>query len=239
MRRLAVAVVILATGLAACASAGSTDPGPTQAGPVQTLPVAGNNQSAGPPASSQPGAAPSFNAFTLRGKGKKVVKFKIPEDQPALATSTYGGRGNFSVTSIAKDGTQNDLLVNVIGKYKGTVLFDESSDEHSVAFEVDAEAAWTIVVKPIEQARAWNPTTVLKGTGDDVLRVSPPSAGLVTLQLTHSGRSNFAVQSYSLDGDSDLLVNEIGKFKGEVLLPDQTALLTVEADGAWTGTPGS
>jgi hypothetical protein len=109
---------------------------------------------------------------------------------------------------------------------------------HSVAFEVDAEAAWTIVVKPIEQARAWNPTTVLNGTGDDVLRVSPPSAGLVTLQLTHSGRSNFAVQSYSLDGDSDLLANEIGKFKGEVLLPDQTALLTVEADGAWTGTPG-
>jgi len=43
------------------------------------------------------------------------------------------------------------------------------------------------------------------------------------------------VTSYSLDGGSELLANEIGKFKGQVLLPDQTALLSVEADDAWTG----
>jgi hypothetical protein len=42
--------------------------------------------------------------------------------------------------------------------------------------------------------------------------------------------------AYTAD-DRSLLVNEIGKYKGEVLLPDGTVLVTFEADGAWTGTP--
>jgi hypothetical protein len=56
--------------------------------------------------------------------------------------------------------------------------------------------------------------------------------GLTTLKITHSGSSNFAVKAY---GDSSrLLVNEIGKYSGETLLPSGTVLLEVEADGNWT-----
>jgi hypothetical protein len=33
-------------------------------------------------------------------------------------------------------------------------------------------------------------------------------------------------------------VNEIGNYDGQVLLPDATLLISFEADGTWTGTPG-
>ena len=78
----------------------------------------------------------------------------------------------------------------------------------------------------------------LKGTGDDVVIVSPASSGLVTLHLTHRGEANFAVESYTNNGGSDLLANEIGHFAGQVLLPNGTVLLAISADGAWTATPG-
>ena len=48
----------------------------------------------------------AFKPITLKGSGKKIAKFKIPEDQPAIATSTYNGSSNFAVTSIAADGSQ-------------------------------------------------------------------------------------------------------------------------------------
>ena len=44
--------------------------------------------------------------------------------------------------------------------------------------------------------------------------------------------------AYTADGNRELLVNEIGNYAGEVFVPEGTILLTVEADGAWTGTPG-
>ena len=182
--------------------------------------------------------AATFKPITLKGKGKKVAKFSIPVDSAAIAQLTHTGTSNFAVTSVASDGSQNDLLVNTIGKYKGTVLFDSGDNEHSVAFKVDADGSWTIVVKPVTNARAWDGTSVVKGTGDDVLKVSPPPSGLVTLDLRYRGSDNFAVQAFS-DSGVDLLANEIGNFSGQVLLPAGTVLIAVTADGGtWSMTPG-
>jgi hypothetical protein len=47
------------------------------------------------------------------------------------------------------------------------------------------------------------------------------------------GSSNFAVHAYS-DSGADLLINEIGKYGGEVLLPSGTLVVEINADGAWT-----
>ena len=107
-----------------------------------------------------------------------------------------------------------------------------------VAFEIDADGRWTITVKPIAEARPWDASTKLTGKGDDVVHVTPPSSGLVTLALTYRGESNFIVHGYSLDG-VESLANEIGNFTGEVLLPDGTQLIEVIArDGVWSATPG-
>ncbi|MGW4638383.1 hypothetical protein ACWEN6_07640 [Sphaerisporangium sp. NPDC004334] len=55
------------------------------------------------------------------------------------------------------------------------------------------------------------------------------------MRATHDGDSNFIVYGYSRIGSyPELLVNEIGGYKGKVLLPAGTRLITVKADGAWT-----
>jgi hypothetical protein len=162
-----------------------------------------------------------------------VPRFTIPEDAIAIATFTHNGGSNFAVWTVDASGAETDLLVNTIGVYSGTVLFDEQG--HSVAFSVEADGAWTAVIKPIELARAWNGATTIGGHGDDVVRVDPPTSGLSTTTMIHNGASNFAVWSYGLYS-VDLLINEIGAYSGEVLLADATVLFEVTADGDWSMT---
>jgi hypothetical protein len=183
-------------------------------------------------------ATAAFKEIALKGKGNKVAKFTIPEDASAIAFMTHKGKSNFIVHSIGADGEMLDGLVNEIGNYSGNVLFDTDADEHTVAFEIDADGAWTITVKPVSAATAWDPRSTLKGKGDGVYNVSPASSGLVTLDLTFKGESNFIVHAYTLDGYEGL-ANEIGPFSGQVLLPDGTFLLEVVANGGtWTAMPG-
>jgi hypothetical protein len=59
---------------------------------------------------------------------------------------------------------------------------------------------------------------------------------LATATLQHTGTSNFVVYAYTSSG-AELLVDEIGAYNGEVLLPAGTLLLEVTADGAWTVAP--
>ncbi len=185
-----------------------------------------------------PEATPvSFTAIKLSGSGNKVPKFTIPEDAAAIATITNKGSANFVVTSLAADGSANALLVNVIGSYSGTVLFDTSLGEHSVALQVESNGSWTITIKPLGSARTWDPSAALAGKGDDVVVVSPAITGLATATITYKGSANFVVTAYSSSGGTDLLVNEIGNYSGESAIPDGTFLLQVEADGNWTVTP--
>jgi hypothetical protein len=176
-----------------------------------------------------------FEDIELTGRGSKVVRFTIPEDAAAVARITHRGSSNFIVETLDENGDTNDLLVNEIGTYEGNHLFDDSA--HSVAFKVDADGRWRILVRHVTKARAWNPSKTLAGDGPDVVRLTQASEGFTTLDIRHRGSSNFVVYAYSVDG-RELLVNEIGSYSGEVLLPAGTLIITVEADGTWTGTPG-
>jgi len=83
-------------------------------------------------------------------------------------------------------------------------------------------------------------TTPLDGAGNDVVSVSfEPSARLAVIDIRHTGTSNFIVWIRSLQTSDDLLINEIGPYSGKVAFqvdPNvDDYLLTVEADGDWTG----
>jgi hypothetical protein len=232
--RRGLAIVVVSLLLAACNGEG---PG----GQVGNSNFAGSGASQGPTTSSAPSdgpsagpTAPTFAPINLAGTGDKVPKFTIPADAPAIALISAKGVGNFSVESLAADGSQNELLVNTIGAYSGTVLFDIGTGEHSVAFKVGATGIWSIVVKPITSARTWDTSTKLTGKGDDVVLLSPPAEGLTSISVTGSGKDNLIIQTYGLDGMSTILVNEIGPYSGVVQLPDQAELLEVNADGAWS-----
>ena len=59
--------------------------------------------------------------------------------------------------------------------------------------------------------------------------------GLTPVTISNTGKSNFVVQAYSATG-ADLLVNEIGNYKGTTLLPSGTILLEVNSAGSWSIT---
>ena len=75
-------------------------------------------------------------------------------------------------------------------------------------------------------------TSSLTGSGDDIVRYRGSAA---TLTSTHNGTSNFAIVGYESDGRyAGLIVNEIGAYAGTDLIPADTRILDITADGTWT-----
>ncbi len=216
-------------------------PGPSESQPSETVAA----QPSEPPASTAPTVPPSaiaslepspaFEPIQLSGTGNAVPRFEIPADSAAIATIAHTGASNFSVTSLGESGEELDLLVNVIGNYAGTVLFDEATGSHSVAFDVTADGPWTIEIRPVTDAFEWDGAEPLAGSGDDVAILDPASEGLKSTTITHEGDGNFAVWAFG--PEPDLLVNEIGAFSGEVRVPAGTFLFEITANGAWTISP--
>jgi hypothetical protein len=234
--------VILAMVLAAgCGSSGSVEgseaPRETLVPSTSRIPAASGREPASEAPTESPPPSLIFDDIELAGEGDKVPKFTTPDRAISIAEATHKGERNFAIATIDAAGEQLDLLVNTVGNYQGTVLFDMESGYHSAAFEVTADGAWTITVKPVADAPKWDLSGKLNGSGDAVYLVSPPSSGLVTLDITNDGERNFAVIAYTILS-GDVLVNEVGNYSGQVLLPDETVLLEITTDGAWSLTPG-
>ena len=175
----------------------------------------------------------AFAPVALSGDGSAVPRFAIPVGATAIAAVAYTGDGNFSIFTLAADGSSIDLLVNVIGSYTGTVLFDARHSTHSVAFKIEASGQWTVTISAVSTARAWNGTGTLTGTGDDVVRVVPSISGLASANINNQGTDNFIVWALG-PSYPDLLVNQIGVYSGEVQLPKGTNVLEINSDGPWT-----
>jgi hypothetical protein len=178
-----------------------------------------------------PTPSPVAEPRTYQGVGDKVVKVKTTEEA-LLATLTHEGGSNFIVNPLDPGGAEQASIVNEIGAYKGTVLVNEDEGKVLRGFKIKADGRWTLTLKPLQMARPWTDSRV-SGRGDDVLLLSPASSGLTTVKANHSGSSNFIVESYG-ESSREGLINEIGSYRGEVLLPDGTILVTILADGKWT-----
>jgi hypothetical protein len=194
-------------GASVAAPAGEATAGGVTAAPATPVPV------------------PADQVF--QGKGDKVIRLTLPEGFVHIATITHTGRSNFAVVSLDAGGGDLDLIVNEIGNYSGVRPLDFA--EKPAALKVTADGNWKFVIQAAQKAPLWTGTS--SGKGAAVLRMAATS-GLTTLKISHSGKSNFVVIAY---GDSkDLLVNEIGTYSGETLLPSGAVLLEIEADGNWT-----
>jgi hypothetical protein len=184
-------------------------------------------------ASAAPAAAPpaAERDQTFTGRGDKVVKLTL-SDRAHIAAISHSGGGNFIVTAVDASGEQLDLLANEIGKYSGVRPLD--FEQTPAALKVETSGSWKIVVRTLDKAPRW-PAAAGSGKGDAVVLVDQGASGdLATVKITHKGQGNFIVYAY---GDrEDLLVNEIGSYSGEVLLPGGTVAISIEAEGAWTMT---
>jgi hypothetical protein len=124
---------------------------------------------------------------------------------------------------------EDDLLVNWIGDYRGTVLMDIDQGQATTRLQIEAgNGSWKVTLKPLADARSFNAST--KGRGDDIL-IYRGSRGVAN--ISYRGEDNFAVWFYG--ESSDLLVNEIGNYRGQVVFGDGPALIEITGgSGTWS-----
>ena len=117
------------------------------------------------------------------------------------------------------------------GSYAGWVYVAPNVDR----FEISSSGTWTVEVNPITTARSWPAAEPIDGKGDAVLMLSGGESGITTIK--NKGSGNFSVVAYSPDGEYlDLIVNEIGSYSGEVMLPaaDPMVIEVNAAEGTWS-----
>jgi hypothetical protein len=182
-----------------------------------------------PEVTSEPVVTPPPSILKTTGRGDKIVKLAA-QDAPTFARITGKGSGNFAVISyVGSD--YDDLLVNEIGSYAGFVYIAAGVNRSKIT----SAGTWTIEVRPITSARAWDGVSALTGKGDSVAILTGGANGITAIR--NKSRSNFAVIAYSPEGEYlDLLVNEIGTYSGEVLLPeaDPIVLAINAVGGTWS-----
>ncbi|GIF66629.1 hypothetical protein Ais01nite_46640 [Asanoa ishikariensis] len=183
------------------------------------------------PEASAPAPPPTPKDITMTGRGDKLLKPKLDPERAYVAVISHTGGSNFIVTSIDSAGDQVDLLVNEIGRYSGTRPIGLREGEGIAALKVEAGGTWKIVLRDLSKAPQFKGK--VSGKGSAVYLIPPGTLdALASAKITHNGRGNFIVTAYG--ERSDLLINEIGKYSGEVLLDSETLVLEIQADGGWT-----
>jgi hypothetical protein len=215
---LIVAISVSAAGIAAPTTHIAAD----QPANVKAAPAA-------PKATPTPKVTPIPANVSYTGTGDSVVKIALPDGagSAGFATINYTGGDNFTVWSLDSSLQQQDLMVNTIGSYSGTVLFNLAQGSDAQQLQLTASGPWTVTLESIRSLPDFTGTTA-SGTGDAVL-VYRGNAGAATIQS--SGRDNFVVWEYG--NQSNLLVNEIGAYNGTVVMGAGPALVEVESDGPW------
>jgi hypothetical protein len=164
----------------------------------------------------------------LSGHGRTATD---PISLPSVyskVTFTHNGSSNFIVTAFF--GNDQELLVNKIGNYLGTLFLNT---DKPVMFDIEADGDWTANIEGIGRADS----ATFSGTGDNVSGMfDPPSPG--AWEISHDGKSNFVVYFHCIGG-SDLIINEIGVFSGSTIISfdDGPCLWIVNADGNWSIKP--
>ena len=165
---------------------------------------------------------------TYEGRGNKTIDIDLDEDWLHVAKITHDGSSNFMVDSLDAGGQPVDLVVNEVGDYSGVRLLDGDRGIPS-RLKIRADGRWKVTVMVATKAPRW--TGQASGKGDAILQVDPKDPA-VTVRFTHKGRSNTTLQTR---GESaDLLVNEIGRYAGEMQIPTGTTFIDITGDGSWT-----
>lgn len=181
-------------------------------------------------AAAEAAAAAAAAPKEYAGFGDDVVTItKHDSTGPQVAVITHSGGGNFAVHTLDAALANNDLLVNEIGNYTGTVLFDAMKGEATAALKITAGGSWNVTLVPLASIRSFDGTTPMTGTGDDVFRYTGAAKPATFI---HDGTSNIAVHHYG--SRRDLLINEVGAYTGTVVWAP--GIYTVIADGNWSAT---
>lgn len=174
---------------------------------------------------------PTPKPIVASGNGDAVVKLENPFEVAIVHIAGNAGSRFFAVKNFGSDGTNYDLLVNTTDPYDGVRPLDFKNGEHTTRFEVKAEGKWKIEILPVAAAVKLNVPGKLEGKGDQVIVLSGSKPDTAKIQ-GNAVKRFFAVKSY---GDiSELLVNTVDPYDGEVIVDSSTLVLEVRAEGPWS-----
>lgn len=168
----------------------------------------------------------AFEIKRFSGRGDGVTEeYHIPMGVYRLKIQ-HNGESNFVVYNMANG---NNLLVNEIGKYRGSVFVEGDS---SLLLDVTADGSWSATVEAVDVSAGY----FASGKGDYTSNLFLADSITQPVSFKHKGNSNFVVYLYSF-AEKTLVVNEIGQYEGIRILdfyPDDVYLWEVVADGEWS-----
>lgn len=186
---------------------------------------AAGHPTAAPTPTPEPTPAPTPTVF--EGKGDKILEDINLNGQMCTVHFTTKSSRHTAVKFHPASGSY-DLLVNTVDPYDGYTLIMESG-----RLEITCSGSWTVEIAPLSTTDQ----TSFSGKGDFVTPIL--KAPVDAWKITHSGKSNIIVKQIG-STDSDLLVNDIGAYEGEVISTisaGENCLFEIQADGAWTIEP--
>jgi len=198
-------------------------------------PVATAATDAPPPPSATP-APPTATPvpvpvpITLSGVGQFVTEPFTPTSNLSRLVLTHNGASNFIVKAYDDRGNE-DLLVNVIGRYAGSRPL---VGDVSWFLEIDADGRWTVLIEPLGADPA--ASAGFSGTGDRVSGLfGPVDIAAVPFEVSNNGPSNFVVWLHCAGG-SELVQNEIGSVQGSTVVrfDEGPCFWEVQSDGVWS-----
>lgn len=169
--------------------------------------------------------------FTFTGTGNQVIggigltsskayDVTITNDQP---------RGAFHVYFNGPNG--NELLVNTIGSYNGTVRLP-AGDVYS-NFTIESQGDWSITIKEVSGTS----TSLLGGTGDQVSGWFAGTGKKAYISIGNDANTGaFTVWLYDSLGNRKRLVNKVGTYTGVAtayLASNRMYYVEVVSDGNW------
>jgi hypothetical protein len=162
-----------------------------------------------------------------------VVTTPLPSG-PLVFDAAHRGGANFVIQLRGPGG--EELLVNEIGNYKGQVVGETEAGRHRVI--VTADGSWTIRIQRPTRLGIRSVPGSFVGNGSKVVTVRSSRSRELVLTASNASDDNFIIYLYGYAGStgSDLLVNEIGPWRGQVIadVPAGHLLLAVQASGRWS-----
>ncbi|WP_051298343.1 hypothetical protein [Arthrobacter castelli] len=113
-----------------------------------------------------------------------------------------------------------DLLVNTIGNYSGTLLFDDGfggDGTETETLEIMADGAWKIELLSLDAMKSFDDAEAITGTGDTV--------------FYHTGDSSIATVSYP--GSSNIAIIQHG-YETDLVVVGSRWLVIASGDGCGT-----
>jgi hypothetical protein len=234
---LAAGTLTLVSSIAGCSGSGENEEAAAdEDGTGNDEGSDGSEESENEDASDEEEGIEAGESYSFEGNGSDVSdEFELTEGIATIEFS-HSGESNFIATMVALEGEDwdDELLVNVIGSIEGRSALAVSGGAYRL--DVDADGDWSIDLEQpaVSEGDAESPPIEHSGEGPDYF--GPVALdGVHEVTASHDGESNFILQAHGIDGDWDLVVNEIGEFEGSsTLRSSELVYFDVEADGNWS-----